>query len=148
MSNAKAVLFALSVAISSGFSVPARADERLSGTWLTGDGSTRVAFKPCGSADCGEIVWLREPIDPDTGKPWADKFNPDEKLKRKSLVGLAMVTGVIAKAPSAWAGTLYNPLDGNSYTGDFVMLSTDKLRLKGCALAGLICQTEIWMRVE
>lgn len=135
---------ALSIAVSQ----PASAGERLTGTWLTEDGSTHVTFKSCGDMDCGQIVWLREPIDPETGKAWQDKLNPDASLKHRSLVGLTMISGLMEKSPSTWTGTLYNPLDGKSYTGNFLMLSAAKLELKGCTFAGLICQTETWVRVK
>ncbi|WP_316168299.1 MULTISPECIES: DUF2147 domain-containing protein [unclassified Bradyrhizobium] len=142
--DALCIAAALSIAISQ----PAPAGERLTGTWLTEDGSTHVTFKSCGDMDCGQIVWLREPIDPETGKAWQDKLNPDASLRQQPLVGLTMITGLMENSPNTWTGTLYNPLDGKSYAGHFLMLSAAKLELKGCTLAGLICQTETWVRVK
>lgn len=148
MSTGRALLFTLVAAASPAFGEPASAGERLTGTWLTEDGSTHVAFAPCGALDCGQIVWLREPTDPETGKAWRDKLNLDETLKQRPLIGLSMVTGLQEEGAGAWAGTLYNPLDGNSYSGSFQMLGSGRLQLKGCALAGLLCQTETWERVN
>ncbi|MBY6242912.1 DUF2147 domain-containing protein [Methylosinus sp. Sm6] len=148
MSTDRVLLFSLIVAASAVFAEPASAGERLTGTWLTEDGSTQVAFTPCGNLDCGQIVWLREPIDPETGSAWRDKHNPDESLKGRPLVGLTMVLDLRATTPGTWGGTLYNPLDGNSYSGRFQMLDFSKMQLKGCALAGLLCQTETWARVK
>jgi len=148
MSTSRTLILALSAAASTAMAQPSFADERLSGTWLTEDQSTQVTFKPCGPSDCGQIVWLREPVDPETGKAWLDKLNPYDALKRQPLIGLNMVTDLQGKGPRAWAGTLYNPLDGNSYSGDFLMLDPTKLQLKGCTLAGILCQTETWVRVE
>jgi uncharacterized protein (DUF2147 family) len=59
-----------------------------------------------------------------------------------------MVADLQSKGPGAWGGTLYNPLDGNSYSGSFQMLGSGRMQLEGCALAGLLCQTEIWARVN
>lgn len=148
MSTTQALLFTLVAAVSCAIAGPALTQERLTGTWLTEDGSTRVTFEPCGPTDCGRIVWLREPIDPETGKDWRDKLNPDDKLKRRPLLGLSMISDLRPQGTSAWAGTLYNPLDGNSYAGSFLKLDPVKLQLKGCALAGLLCQTETWARVD
>lgn len=125
-------------------SAPASAQERLTGTWLSADGSSHIAFAPCGGADCGQIVWLRDVRDPQTGQPWQDKFNPDEALRRRPLVGLTMVSGLRPAGMQRWDGTLYNPLDGKTYAGTFEIVGSGKLQLKGCAFAGLICQTEIW----
>ena len=43
------------------------------GTWLTEDGKATVRIANCGPALCGTIVSLKEPNDPDTGRPKADK---------------------------------------------------------------------------
>jgi uncharacterized protein (DUF2147 family) len=39
------------------------------GTWQTENGRSRVKIVPCGDALCGTIVWLKDPNDPETGKP-------------------------------------------------------------------------------
>ena len=39
------------------------------GMWLTQGGNSRIRIADCGGALCGTIVWLKEPNDPDTGKP-------------------------------------------------------------------------------
>lgn len=126
----------------------AAAEERLTGTWLTEDKSSHVVFQPCGANDCGKIVWLHEPIDPESGQAWKDKFNPDDALKRRPLIELTMVADLKPAGPSRWEGALYNPLDGKMYAGSFQNIGPDKLKLKGCAFAGLVCQTEIWTRVR
>jgi uncharacterized protein (DUF2147 family) len=123
------------------------AENPLTGVWLTGDKSSHVAFQSCGEEDCGKIIWLREPADPETGKPWRDKLNPDEKLKQRPLLGIAIVSGLKSAGDGQWSGDLYNPLDGRTYTGRLQTLGSDQLQLKGCVLAGLICQTEVWVRV-
>ena len=39
------------------------------GNWLTENGKAKVAIVNCGGALCGNIVGLKEPNDPATGKP-------------------------------------------------------------------------------
>jgi uncharacterized protein (DUF2147 family) len=123
------------------------AAQSLSGTWLTADASTRVLFAPCGQRVCGRIVWLREPVDPQTSMPWRDKFNPDETAKREPLIGLVMINGLEETTAGRWDGELYNPLDGRTYAGSFRLVGSDRLELKGCAFAGLFCQSETWTRI-
>ena len=122
--------------------------QSLVGTWLTQDGSSRVQFRSCAQNQCGYIVWLREPVDPETGKARQDKFNSNESLKSRPLVGLLMITDIAATTAGAWEATLYNPRDGNSYKGQLTDLGGGRLQLKGCALLGLICKTEVWTRAE
>lgn len=125
----------------------ASAQDRLTGTWLTADRSSHVAFAPCGANDCGRIVWLKEARDPQTGQPWQDKFNPDEALRRRALLGLTMASDLKSTGPRRWDGTLYNPLDGKTYTGTFEIVGSGEMQLKGCAFAGLLCETETWTAV-
>ena len=82
-----------------------------------------------------------------SGKAWTDKFNPDETLKSKPLNGLVFISDLKAVAPGYWEGNLYNPRDGRTYRGSLQQQGPDKLELKGCALFGLICQSEFWTRV-
>jgi uncharacterized protein (DUF2147 family) len=122
--------------------------QSLAGTWLTQDGSSRVQFRSCAQNQCGYIVWLREPVDPATGKARQDRFNSDDSLKGRPLLGLLMITNIAGTTAGAWEGTLYNPRDGNSYKGQLTDLGGGRLQLKGCALLGLICKTEVWTRAE
>lgn len=148
MSTARAILFIFAGAIASAIATSTPAQDRLTGVWLTEDGSTRVSFQPCGAVDCGQIVWLHEPNDPETSRPWRDKFNADEALKSRPLNGLTMLLKLEPQGAQVWTGTLYNPVDGNSYAGRIRMLDPTKLQLEGCAFAGLLCQSETWVRVK
>lgn len=129
-------------------SQPTLAADRLSGKWLTEKRDSHVEFHPCNSFDCGEIVWLEEDTDPETGKAWTDKFNPDETLKSRPLRGLVFISDLKAVAPGYWEGNLYNPRDGRIYVGRLQQQGPDKLELKGCAFFGLICQSEFWTKVS
>ena len=46
-----------------------RAGRRRDGIWLTQAGDAKVRVSKCGGGICGVVVWLRDPIDPATGKP-------------------------------------------------------------------------------
>ena len=39
------------------------------GDWLTGDKKGKVRMINCGGALCGVLVWLEEPLDPQTNQP-------------------------------------------------------------------------------
>ena len=139
----------VSLAIAAFLSLLASASgaQPLSGTWLTEDGSSRVRFEACGSNICGQIVWLKEPNDPATGKAWLDKFNPQANLKHRPLLGLTLLSELGQINNGKYEGKIYNPLDGRTYNGKLTPEGESKLKLKGCALAGLLCQSEIWTRV-
>src|SRR2546425_398156 len=58
------------------------------GTWLTENGRSRIKIENCGGALCGNIVWLKEPNDPETGKPKLDKNNADAAKRSRALIGV------------------------------------------------------------
>ncbi len=134
-----AVTFAL-------FAAPAAAADP-SGTWLTADGEARVQISNCGSAYCGRIVWLKEPNDPQTGKPKLDKFNKDASKQSRPVIGLQIISGMEASGANLWKGSLYNPEDGNTFTGSLALQGADRMKLEGCVLA-LFCRSEVWKRTN
>jgi len=126
--------------------LPARAADPV-GIWLTDEDDARVQVYRCGEALCGTILSLKEPNDPETGKPKLDKFNKDATLRGRPVVGIELITGLKPKgAADQWEGSLYNPEDGNTYIGILTVESLLKLKLQGCVLGGLICKWETWKR--
>src|SRR2546423_11087442 len=64
------------------------------GTWLTQTGTSRIRVADCGGALCGTIIWLKEPNDPDTGKPNNDKNNSDAAKRNRQLLRVHIVLGL------------------------------------------------------
>jgi uncharacterized protein (DUF2147 family) len=118
------------------------------GTWLTEAGTSRIRIADCGGALCGNIVWMKEPIDPETGKPRADKNNPEASKRSRPLMGVTIVIGMKPSGADKWSGQVYNAEDGKTYSGSITMVNASALKLEGCALAGLICKAQTWTRVN
>jgi uncharacterized protein (DUF2147 family) len=116
----------------------------LSGVWLTEDREARVRFAPCGSSVCGTVVGLKQPIDPETGKPLTDKKNPDASKRQRPMIGVAIALGFKDTGDGKWSGTFYNAEDGRSYTGSIVHSGPTTLAVTGCLL--MFCQTQTWTR--
>ena len=55
----------------------AQAGGDVSGIWLTQAGDAKVRVSKCGGGICGVVVWLKDPINPATGKPQVDDKNPN-----------------------------------------------------------------------
>ena len=114
------------------------------GTWLTQKGDAHIRVAHCGRALCGTVVWLKDAVDPATGKPPVDERNPDPGKRGRRILGLR----IFAMAPDgqgAWAGSIYNSDDGQTYAGKLLWHSADRLEVQGCA--GVICGGEMWQRV-
>lgn len=113
--------------LASCLSVPAMADEA-KGVWLRQEGAARVKIASCGGSLCGTIVWLK-----DTDGP--------------GRVGQRVFFDMKPSGSSAWAGSAFNPEDGNTYSGK-LEVSGNALTTTGCALGGLICKSMNWSRVN
>ncbi len=117
------------------------------GTWYTGDRESQVRITNCGGALCGNLIWLKEPNDPETGRPKTDKHNADASKQNRPLLGVQIVLGMKPSGPNVWSGSVYNAKDGKTYTGSFTMTSDNTADLKGCVL-GIICQSQTWTRAK
>ena len=119
-----------------------------SGTWLTQGGNSRVKIADCGGALCGTIVWLKEPNDPDNGKPKTDKNNSDSAKRSRPLMGVQIVLGMKPDGTDKWAGQVYNAEDGKTYTGNITFTGGNSLTLQGCALGCLVCKGQTWTKAN
>jgi uncharacterized protein (DUF2147 family) len=125
-------------------SAGAQAGGEASGIWLTQAGDAKVHVSKCGGGLCGVVVWLREPIDPATGKPAVDDKNPNPALARRPMIGLPLFSGMRPSGPNRWSGQIYNADDGNSYASNVSVAGPDTLRVEGCV--GALCGGENWSR--
>jgi len=157
MSRSRTILMALSVTrlILAGFtsiamlaaaSLPGRAQgaNAITGTWLTEKGDARIRITPCGSGICGKVVSLREPIDPETGKPATDNKNPNPALAQRPIIGLSLFNDMRATGPTSWAGRIYNADDGQFYVSKVTLQGPTRLHVEGCV--GALCGGEMWSK--
>lgn len=112
------------------------------GLWSTPGGKAKVRISACGPALCGAIASLREPTD-DTGKPKLDINNVDATKRARPIVGLSLLSGMKPEG-ERWTGQIYNPEDGKTYKAYVTPQGDGRLKIEGCALAGLICKTQVW----
>ena len=119
-----------------------------SGTWLTQTGGSRIRLADCGGALCGTIIWLKEPNDPDTGKPKTDKNNSDAAKRSRPLLGVQIVLGMKPAGAGRWTRQVYNAEDGKTYSGNLTYSGGNSLQLQGCALGGLVCKGQTWTKVN
>jgi uncharacterized protein (DUF2147 family) len=122
----------------------ASAGAEVSGIWLTEAGDAKVRVSKCGAGICGVVVWLKDPIDPATGRPQEDDKNPDPRLARRRIIGLSLFKGMRPTGENKWAGQIYNADNGKSYDSKISLSPAGALRVEGCV--GLLCGGETWTR--
>jgi uncharacterized protein (DUF2147 family) len=118
------------------------------GQWLTENSRAKVTIVSCGGALCGNIVALKEPNDPETGKPRTDRYNPDAAKRVRPVIGLQIVIDMKPDTADRWKGEVYNVEDGKTYSGYITLVNATTLNLQGCVFGGLICKTQTWMRTN
>lgn len=116
------------------------------GYYMVEDGGSQIEFYQCGDATCGRIAWMLKGEDK-KGRPLVDKKNPNPALRNTPLLGLTILYGLKAgDKANAYEGEVYNPQDGNVYPVTVTVSSESEIQVRGCGLAGLICQTQEWAR--
>jgi uncharacterized protein (DUF2147 family) len=114
------------------------------GVWLTQSGDAKIKVSRCGSALCGRIVWLKEPIDKKTGKAQLDDHNADPAMRGRKIVGISLFLEMQAAGANKWSGRIYNADDGKTYASTVTLLPSGNLNVRGCM--GTLCAGEDWTR--
>ena len=138
------IIAALLAALLAAPPAKAQAEGDANGIWLTQAGDAKVRVSKCGGGICGVIVWLRDPINPATGKPQVDDKNPNPALARRPMIGLPLFVGMRPAGPNRWSGQIYNADDGNLYASNVSVAGPDALKIEGCV--GALCGGETWTR--
>ncbi len=125
----------------------AHADDALLGEWQTPDGAT-IEVMECATGICGDIVALTD-RDGMRGEDVRDVNHPRPDKRRRKLVGQRIMRKVKKTGASEWKGRVYHPKHGIRMSPTFVLLQSGDLKLTACLKkAPLICQDEIWTRVD
>ncbi len=98
------------------------------GVWLNDTGRGAVEIKPCGSALCGRVVWLRD--------------EKDSKGCGKQIIGGAKSVG-----SNVWdGGWIYSPERGKTFDVELKPLSNGTLQVTGYAGVRFLSKTMIWTK--
>ncbi len=114
------------------------------GIWLTQAGDAKVRVSKCGGGICGVVVWLKDPIDPASGKAQVDDKNPNPALTHRPIIGLSLFLGMRSAGANKWSGQIYNADDGKTYASSISVAGPDALKVEGCV--GGFCGGETWSR--
>lgn len=136
--------FALGAAMTLAESRPAVAQVPETGVWINDQGKGAIEIKPCGAALCGNIVWLKDPLN-DQGQPLFDRRNPDESKRNRPICGLPVI-GNVKRTSEGWdEGWIYSPEEGAQYDVAF-KASGNTLVVTGYKGIKLFSKTLTWTR--
>ena len=119
------------------------------GNWLNEERTAKIQIYKDGNTYSGKIVWLKEPIDPATGKPKTDKLNPDPKLTGILLLGLTIMKKIVFDGEDEWnGGTIYDTKNGKTYRCYIKFESPLILKLRGYIGFSLLGRTSHWFKTN
>jgi uncharacterized protein (DUF2147 family) len=134
------------------FSVTLKAQKAddIIGNWKNGEATGIIQiYKTKAGHYAGKLVWLKEPIDPETGKPKLDKRNPDKSKQLNPTLGLVNVWGfVFDEDDKEWIeGTIYDPKTGKEYSCKAEMKKNNVLEVRGYIGISVFGRTDTWTRM-
>jgi uncharacterized protein (DUF2147 family) len=112
------------------------------GEWLIEDADARVRIAPCGVELCGNVAWIKE------GAPTVDVNNPDTAKRTRPLLSSGVLLGLKPSGAGQWTGKLYDAKNGRTYTGKLTIVDERHIKVAGCVLGGLICESQTWTRTR
>ena len=116
---------------------PVAAEAPIEGHWTNPKGSVIVEVERCGPAHCGVVRWA------------------SEKAKQKArdggtpeLVGTSILTGLRRDGEGRYKGRVFLPRRNMHAAASVERLGPKKILVRGCVLAGLVCDAQRWTRVS
>jgi uncharacterized protein (DUF2147 family) len=131
-----------------GFTSQDQSGDRLIGVWEPGNGRSRIKIEKIGAKYFGKIVWLKEPIDPNTNKNKVDKNNPDTSMRNVPLKGYRILKDFVYKGKNEWSeGSIYDPENGSTYNCVINMKNDNILDIRGYIGIKALGRTDNWKRL-
>ena len=107
------------------------------GIWSNPKGSVYVRTERCGDRLCGEVVCATPNAIAKAGGKGAG-----------SLVGTKLFDDLHRRDDGSWRGKIFVPDRGGRFPSTLKAVGADRIEVRGCAVAGLICKSQIWNRVD
>jgi uncharacterized protein (DUF2147 family) len=110
------------------------------GEWLVANKAAHIRIVDCEGTLWGIVSWEEH-------AGGVDNKNPDPTKRGRPTLGMAVLLDLKANGPNRWGGVLYNSKNGKTYTGGIMLLTPDRMSVRGCVL-GILCGGEDWTRVN
>ena len=107
------------------------------GVWRNPKGSVHIELKPCGEQICGYVVWA-------SAKAQADA----RRAGTPDLIGKQLLRDFAPSTGKVYRGKVFAPDLNATFTGTAQRIDARSLRAKGCLVAGLLCKSQVWTRID
>ena len=106
------------------------------GIWRNPLGTIDIRTSPCRTGLCGAIV---------RASPQAIADARDAGVNK--LIGLELLQDYHQSGAGRWAGRVYVPDMGRTFSSRIDQIASDQLKISGCLWGGWICKSQVWHRV-
>jgi uncharacterized protein (DUF2147 family) len=120
----------------------AHAAAPVTGQWVPPEKDSVIEIAPCGAFVCGRIAKITAPTH--KGPP-VDENNPNPALRKRPILGLAILSGFKIDGKS-WRGSIYDPRAGKTYKSFLQLQPNGQLKVQGCL--GPFCRSMMWNRAR
>jgi uncharacterized protein (DUF2147 family) len=127
--------FILAALVAQAATAQESSQDSIEGRWRSPGGNSIIAIAPCGSSLCGTVDWA------------SDKAKQDAAKVTDQLIGTQLLTGLQERKPGRWQGKLFIPDRNMRVTAKLQLVSSQQLKVSGCA-AAVLCSSQIWNRFD
>ena len=120
------------------------AQSEIIGVWHTQDKEVKVEIYENNGKYFGKTIWLKNP-NTKNGNPRLDERNPNQSLRKRSLLNLVILTDFIYEDKEWIDGRLYDPNEGETYSCKMWLENPKVLKVRG--YVGFLYETETWTKL-
>lgn len=129
---------ALGMVLALSSAVPAMAQQSGHlGVWRNPKNTVHVDIQPCGYGICGVVIWASP-----------EAIEDARKGSSVDLIGQQLFRDFIEEKPGVWRGKVFVPDRNRIFTGSATLTASGALQARGCILAGVLCRSQLWKRVD
>ena len=121
-------------------SLKAQKESDIIGKWESDAKDFRLEFFQTGSEYQAKTLWGNKIVEADGKTSKKDTKNPNEKLRTRNIIGIISMTELKWDDDEYTNGKMYNPLDGDTYSGK-VWIKDEKLYLRAYLGVSLLGKT-------
>lgn len=109
----------------------------LEGHWRNPRGSVTISIAACGQVLCGRVESASDKAQADARRAGTDP-----------LIGTELLSGLAPSGQGRWTGRIFVPDLNKRSRAELRLLGPDLIKVKGCAIGGLVCKSEVWARAN
>lgn len=106
------------------------------GVWINRAHSVEIVTAACGAALCGRITWAN-----------STALNDARAGGVLQLTGTEILEDYHRADPASWQGRVLIPDMGRTFYSTLTLVDSDRLKISGCILGGLLCKSQVWTHV-